>query len=396
MMSAPCFLVASGSRPVTAPLAVSAGRPALDARAPAAGSSGATAAAALSVAALIASSSRGRRGAKVARKAEEANAKTRIGIKFDDAPAAPEAKKSVAATMRNEEELNRYRVVFSAEEGMENDWTEGKVVAVEQGETETLVSLEVEASREFVGLSRAFRSPGQRATVKFGGDDAGQEVLPVASAPPTLSGSYGQLWRLKGDIYAGETKKEATPKSLPLQVEVMRPNSAGEVKVGDSIQVGSFTDEGVNLRPILGRFQAPALAIFCDGSSEAVCTLRGCFEAVDCACELQIRDRSCVLVYCGAAKGVPSSLQSWLDGCQEKFNVPIAEMGSSPTDQWEESAVPAIRRLTQLGQGVGALVLGAPGFVKDMTGRLNAEGVKLIATSTELMPLSTCVASEQI
>ena len=26
--------------------------------------------------------------------------------------------------------------------GMENDWTKGKVVAVEQGETETLVSLE--------------------------------------------------------------------------------------------------------------------------------------------------------------------------------------------------------------------------------------------------------------
>lgn len=396
-MAAPCFLQSSGELPVAVPSAISIGRLAQPATASiAVGRTAlpgvATAATALSAAALIASGSRGRGGARVARGAT--NAGKRLAIKFDDAPAAPEKKKSTAATMRSEEELNRYQVVFSAEEDGK-EWTAGKVVAVDQGDMETLITVEVEASREFIGLSRAFRSPGQRATVRFG-EGSCEEVLPVASAPHSLSASRGQLWRLKGDIYAGETKKEAAPESLPVQVDVVRPVSAGEVKVGDAVEVGPFTDEGVNLRPILGRFQSPALAVFCDGSSEALCTLRGCFEAADCACELQLRDRSCVLLYCGAAPGMPRGLESWLEGVQDSFNLPIAELGRSPEGAWEESAVPAIRRLQQLGQNVGALVLGAPGFVKEMTGRLNAEGVTLIAESTDLMPLSRTVESEQI
>lgn len=229
------------------------------------------------------------------------------------------------------------------------------------------------------------------------GDGATEEALPVASAPPSLAASRGQLWRLKGDIYAGQTKQVAETGSLPFIVDVLRSNSADEVKPGDEVEVGPFTDEGMDLRPVLGRFQAPALAVFCDGSAEAICTLRSTFEATDCACELQLLDRTAVLLFCSPPSvELPAPLESWLAGAQTRFNLPIVDLDRSPMDSWQEAAVPAIRRLIQLDQGVGALVLGAPDFVQAMSGRLSAEGVSLVATSSNVQPLSQVCESEQI
>lgn len=295
--------------------------------------------------------------------------------------------------IRDANELNRYRVAFAAE-GTEA-WRPARVVAIEAGSSSTLVSLEVETSREYVALQRAYRAPGQHAQVRFNGSSE-EVVLPVASPPPSLTASTGQLWRLKGDIYAGETKKEADTQSLPILVDVLVPNSQAAVKPGDEVRVGPFTDEGIDLRAIMARFQAPVLAIICDGSTEAVCTLRAAMEAENCASELQLRERAGVLLFCGPTSGLPSTLTTWLSATQDRFLLALTELDADPLQSWAASAEPNIRGVVSAGERVGALVLGSPEFVKAISDKLSREGVELISSSGSVHPLARVVEPEQI
>lgn len=304
---------------------------------------------------------------------------------------------SVAKAMRDEAELNRYRVEFAAENTEE--WRPGRVVSVDEGASGTLVSLEVEASREFVALKNAYRGAGQQAQVRFSKDeDASTEAVPVASPPFSLAANNGQLWRLKGDIYAGTTKKEAVTKAANLTIEVLRPKDSPAVEPGDEVVVGPFIDDAIDLRPIMGLFQARAIGIFCDGSAEAVCHLRAALEAENCATELQLRERSFVMLFCGSAEGeLPSTLSEWLSGAQERFGMAVSELDCDVDGEaWQSLAVPAIKRLEELGERLGALVLGSPSFVDSMSKRLSSEGVSLIAKSGNVHQLARVVEPEQI
>lgn len=245
------------------------------------------------------------------------------------------------------------------------------------------------------GLANAHRAPGQRLQVRFAGET--DEALALASPPPPLSGNKGQLWRLKGDIYAGQTKKEAETASYLRVIDVLRPTSASpQAEEGGEVQVGPFTDEGIDLRAIIGRFQAPSLALFCDGSIEAVGALRAVIESENNATELQLRNRVAVLLFCGPCSGLPQTLSTWLAGVQEQHGFAVVELDEDPRSSWEPSAVPALRRLVELGENPGALVLGAPDFVEEMSKRLADEDVRLISTSSMRQTLARVVAPEQI
>ncbi|CAE8640360.1 unnamed protein product [Polarella glacialis] len=170
-----------------------------------------------------------------------------------------------------------------------------------------------------------------------------------------------------------------------------------DVKEGDQVEVGPFTDEGMDLRPVLGRFQAPSLVIFCDGTPEAVCHLRAMLEAENCASELQLRERTCVLLFVSkSSRGLPDTLSNWLQGAQAQFNLAVAELSGEPSAMWAESALPAIRRFDELGERLGAIVVGSPEFVNSTSAQLAAEGIDLVAKSNDIYPLETVVAPMQI
>lgn len=331
---------------------------------------------ALSAAAAASAASRGRSGSSaIARRVIKAPVQIAGAPKF-----------------RDDAELNRYRVAFAAEDA--EDWRKGRVLSIESGEAGALLVIQVEGSREFVALKQAYRAAGQRAQVRFNGVE---ETLSIGSPPPDLHSSRGQLWRLKGDIYAGQTKKEAETESLPLRLLMFRPGGAPEnVKVGDEVDVGPFTDEGLDLRPILARFQAPALAVFCDGSPEALCTMRAALLAENCATELLIRERTAILLFCQATSRLPASLGDWLENLQDTLpNLSLAEKNWTPSD-WQKAAGPTVNQLENLGERVGALVLGSPSFVADVSQKLKLEGVTLISSSQTIHPLARVVEPEQI
>lgn len=290
---------------------------------------------------------------------------------------------------RSEKELDRYRVSFSAEDA--GDWTAGRILSVEEGPSNMLLKLEIEASREYVALKRAYRAPGQRAQIRLNGQEM---VLPVASPPVSLAALKDQLWRLKGDLYAGQTKKEVQTESYRLVVDVLAPLGTAAT-AGMELEAGPFTDEAVDLRQVLARFQAPALAFLCDGSPEAVCALRATLEAENCASELQVRSRSCGLLFCGPA-AVPPSLQAWLEGARAKHRLAVCELAVDPAQAWDLSGRRALQELEGLGMKLGAVVLGRPEFLENMTLKLRADGVSLLATSSSVLPLARVVDTEQI
>eukprot|EP00933_Yihiella_yeosuensis_P084176 TRINITY_DN98581_c0_g1_i1.p1 TRINITY_DN98581_c0_g1~~TRINITY_DN98581_c0_g1_i1.p1 ORF type:complete len:396 (+),score=103.05 TRINITY_DN98581_c0_g1_i1:73-1260(+) len=345
-------------------------------------------AAALAVAATFGAKSLRRRGR--GQTSQVVCQSVKAPVKIDGAP----------QNMRAEDELNRYRIAYAAEDA--EPWRSGRVVNLEKGEAGVMLALEVDASREHVPLRDAYHTPGQRAQVCFDKTEESKsnpEVVAVATPPLSLASSAPHLWRLKGDIFAGSTKQEVKTDTLNQILEVYLPSSAvaKNIAEGDEVLVGPFTDEGMDLRPVLGRFQAPSVAIFCDGTPEAVCMLRAVLEAENCACELQIQERTCAMLFCSnSSTKLPRELEAWLQGSQERFGLAIADLGGEASSTWENSAKPAIQRLNQLGERLGALILGSPDFVKVMSSNLSAEGVDLVATSMDKMPLARCVDSEQI
>lgn len=296
---------------------------------------------------------------------------------------------------RSAEEMDRYKVQFAAEDAEE--WQAGRVLAVERSAAGALLSVEVEASRELVPVRNSYRQPGQRAQLRLCSSDEAV-ALPVASAPPSLRSQRGQLWRLKGDLYAGQTKVLAAAESVKVCVDCLHSDPEVEIEPGAEVQVGPFTDEGLDLRPVLGLFQAPALLVFCDGKPASLCALRAALESENCSAELRLRDRSCAMLFCGPAPALPDSLAAWLAAVQERHHLAAALLDADPTgaESWQEAAVPAIRRLAELGEGAGALVLGSAGFAQEMASRLQAEGIKLIATSGQVHKLARVVDPEQI
>jgi len=304
---------------------------------------------------------------------------------------------NVARDMRDEKEMDRYIITFSADEEVE--FRPGRILAVEHGEQSTLLSVEVETSREFVALKRAYRTPGQLARLRFDGQDGSEELLDIASPPFSLSANTGALWRLKGDLYAGETKKIAVPEENRLLIECLRPSSASDkdLKPGDEVEVGAFSEDGIDVRPVMGRFQCPALAMFCDGSHESICQLRAMLEAEDCACELVPLERTAVMLFCGPVEGLPESLSAWLASTPGRFQLlTVSEFDKDPEQSWSSAALPAIKELQDMGEGLGAVVLGSASFTEAMVGKLTSQGVRLIAKSTSKLPIAPVATPEQI
>ena len=75
-------------------------------------------------------------------------------------------------------------------------------------------------------------------------------------------------------------------------------------------------------------------------------------EAVDCACELQIRDRSCVLVYCGARTPRKPPAPAAQSETREGAICPLSPMGHAPrtfAGVGFQSAVPIVWPIVSVG-----------------------------------------------
>jgi len=318
----------------------------------------------------------------------------RAGARGRNARLATRAVKN-PVQLRDSDELEKYKIAFAAESAEE--WQSGRVVGLERGDATTVLSVEVEASREHVPLVNAYRVPGQRLHLRFASDGA-DAILPVASPPPPHAANKQQLWQLKGDIFAGETKKAVQTISSKVVVDALYTGEDVPVDEGDEVQVGPFVGDGVNLRPVLGLFRARALAIFCDGTLEALCMLRAAVEATDCASELQLAERHSAIFCAPLAPGLPQSLRAWLDTAKMRFGCAESFLGADPLVEWDEVAAPFLRHVLRSGANCGAVVLGDPAFRTGILSRLTAAGIPpdLISTSADAARLSHVLEPEQV
>eukprot|EP00929_Paragymnodinium_shiwhaense_P001487 TRINITY_DN101710_c0_g1_i1.p1 TRINITY_DN101710_c0_g1~~TRINITY_DN101710_c0_g1_i1.p1 ORF type:complete len:423 (-),score=78.47 TRINITY_DN101710_c0_g1_i1:209-1411(-) len=339
-----------------------------------------------------------RRRARAQRATMCAGKNQRLSVVISDSTDADDAVEDAGgsgpAQMRESEELSRYKVEFAARDAPE--WTSARVLSVEAFDGGELITLGVDGSREHVPLERAYHTPGQRAQLRWAEDDV--EKLHIASPPASLTANRAQLWRLKGDIYAGQKKSKVETESMELVLDVIRPRGLKErsVQPGDTIEVGPFTGEGIDVRPVQGRFTAPVLSIFCDGSVESLGSLRAALEASDCGCELSPRDRLAVLLFCAAPEGLPATLESWLAEVQQRHRLSTVNIGSDPLSNWSGETLSALKPFLQQGENIGGLVLGSPEFVDRTTQKLAEVGIMLTATSTKLRSLAKTVEPEQI
>lgn len=141
--------------------------------------------------------------------------------------------------------------------------------------------LMVETSRELVARENAYTAVGQKARVKV----AGGEVLlvPVATAPFPLDRQQAALFKLKGDMFAGEIKeaKEEINVVEELHLLVLEEEHPDLFRAeGDeTIEVGPFHGNGIDLRNSLMHsvYRFKKVLLFAEGSG--IATAKAFIEA---------------------------------------------------------------------------------------------------------------------
>lgn len=133
--------------------------------------------------------------------------------------------------------------------------------------------VEVEVDRERVPLRNAYRHVGQAASLRV---NSGEDRVVTVSTPPfPQSVMRESLWRVRGDLFAGETKVSKDPASTLAEVSLLVREGDGMPDIynmgdDDLLECGPFVGSGMDLRsPIIGIFNYPTIVIFCEGDGIA-------------------------------------------------------------------------------------------------------------------------------
>ncbi|KAG6552850.1 hypothetical protein Mapa_005505 [Marchantia paleacea] len=153
------------------------------------------------------------------------------------------------------------------------DWHPAVVANVKEVATGTrCITLTAECSREQVKIEHAYMKSGQLAQVRIG-----EELLTgIACSSPPFSEEVNApvLYKIRGDIPAGTTKlpQFSLAAKAPIDLHVTEADSAllYNLKVGDELELGPFSQTGLDLRPILFLTRYSTQIIFAQGKGIAV------------------------------------------------------------------------------------------------------------------------------
>ncbi|GMH35445.1 hypothetical protein BSKO_03313 [Bryopsis sp. KO-2023] len=211
--------------------------------------------------------------------------------------------------------------VFSVEVDDEEDllqfpdrpgWYEAKWAAVDQPEwnpatflrssqitpTHRVVALEVEISREKVPIMNSYKRVGQKASVRI--NNGIEMEVPVCCPPFSEELNEKSLLKLKGDIYAGETKTEVDELSVKAELLLMVTEKEFpdlyNLEEDTPVELGPFKGGGLKLRgPIFGVYRFPTVVIFCEG--EGIAAARSLINATPDIVGLTVELRGDVKMY---------------------------------------------------------------------------------------------------
>lgn len=244
--------------------------------------------------------------------------------------AAASQQEAAAAAAADEEDLwqfadreNWYLPKFAADNAP--DWLPARFVSSALlGPGFKEVVLEVEISRERVPLRNAYRHVGQRAMVRVNSGEDRQ--LAVACAPFPLSMNKEALFRVRGDIYAGETKTVREEVSSMARLTLLvREGEAPEVwgmAEDDLVELGAFQGTGMDLRgPIIGIYTYPTIVIFCEGLG--IAAARALIEARPEVGGLNFGLRTDVRMYYRAPNEALLLYRELFGEWQEKYSVQV-------------------------------------------------------------------------
>ncbi|KAF5842721.1 hypothetical protein DUNSADRAFT_5488 [Dunaliella salina] len=200
------------------------------------------------------------------------------------------------------ERMRWYETKFCADDAP--DWNSATFLRSEDvapGLRNVVVLAEV--SRERVPLRNAYKSPGQKATVRL--IDGQEYQLAVSSPPPSQFLNKKPLFIARGDLFAYEVKSASGPKE-PTSVQAEVHMLVGEREAPDifklqeentPVEVGPFLGNGLDFKGsgILAIFRFPTLVMFVSG--KGIATARALLEATDESYGLNLASRKQVKVY---------------------------------------------------------------------------------------------------
>lgn len=232
----------------------------------------------------------------------------------------------VRAVIRDEEDLMQipdrlewYEAKFCAEDMPE--WNAARLLRsrdLAPGVRE--VVLEAEISRERIPLKAAYKHAGQCASVRVNG---GLEVqVPVSSPPFPQALNSEPLFKIRGDLFAGDSKLpvEAISVKAELSLVVSKESAPDlyEATEDEAIELGPFKGTGLDLRgsKLLAVYRYPTLVLFVEGPA-GIATARALLLSGHDVTGLSAPFRDCVRVYYRAPNEMSLCYRDELDAWKE-------------------------------------------------------------------------------
>lgn len=184
--------------------------------------------------------------------------------------------------LQHPDRIKWYETKFCADDMP--DWNAARFVSSQQMAPNLRnVVLECEISRERVPLRNAYMFVGQKAAVRVEGGLEHQ--LTIASAPFAQALNKEPLFRVRGDIYANETKAVKEPITVMAELHLLvSKEEAPEVynlAEGDALEVGPFQGAGLDLKgsPLSAMYMYPTLVLLVEG--RGIAHARALLESAD-------------------------------------------------------------------------------------------------------------------
>mmetsp|Transcript_5010 Transcript_5010/g.9428 ORF Transcript_5010/g.9428 Transcript_5010/m.9428 type:complete len:346 (-) Transcript_5010:3-1040(-) len=165
-----------------------------------------------------------------------------------------------------------YESTYGGEDSPE--WLPARFVRAEQLSPGVRnIVLEIEKSREQVKITNAHTKIGQKAQVKVAGGEVRKLVTASSPEDPDSPENWAILLNLRGDTYAGSTKRVTDPISLKREVEFYVTESEAldvyNLTEDTQVEVGPWVGAGIKLKELQGMFKYRTLLVFSAGGAAA-------------------------------------------------------------------------------------------------------------------------------
>ncbi|GLC56391.1 hypothetical protein PLESTB_001099800 [Pleodorina starrii] len=230
-----------------------------------------------------------------------------------------------------------YEAKFCAED--QPEWNIGRFVTSRQVSPEfRAVTVECEASRERIPLRAAFKTAGQRASLRI--NQGVERICTVASAPFPESINYEPLFKVRGDLFAHEIKAVREPISVKTELTVLvtRKEAPEVYNAGpdDVVEVGPFVGTGMDLRssPLMAMYACPTVVMFVSGRGIATCM--SLLESTSDVPNLSLEFRKDVRVYYKAANAASLAFKDRFEEWEKLGPIKVLTTTTSFQDAFDD------------------------------------------------------------